>query len=322
MPGVGYLERGENRPKLLELDSPREVLVERLLLKDSPYWTFWAHGADGLEVRHTRIDARRTSEPKHTTIDLTAFNTDGFDVTGRNVWIHDCEVWNQDDCVCVKVCDSSCWLAHARPFVHANVSSPADAPMNPSQDDSRDMLFERIRASGLGLTIGSIGGSTVRNITFRDVVMPDTYKGIYLKFRGPGLVEDVLFENVTIERPEQWALWMGPAQQSDSSDLCAAHPCSICWPEFAWLGAACDPPAGGLYRNITLRDVSILEPRKHSPGVLYGSSESPMEDILFDNVKVHRSEGTAVREVRARQRASVHASECPTLYNVCCWRAY
>ena len=28
-------------------------------------------------------------------IDMTAFNTDGFDVSGKNVWIHDCQIWNQ-----------------------------------------------------------------------------------------------------------------------------------------------------------------------------------------------------------------------------------
>lgn len=38
------------------------------------------------------------------------------------------------------------------------------------------MLFERINASGVGLTIGSIGSSTVRNITFRDSVMQSSYK--------------------------------------------------------------------------------------------------------------------------------------------------
>ena len=27
------------------------------------------------------------------------------------------------------------------------------------------------------------------------------------------------------QAPEQWAIWIGPAQQSDSSSLCAAHPC-------------------------------------------------------------------------------------------------
>ena len=49
------------------------------------------------------FSARRTNEDHHGIIDLTAFNTDGFDVTGRNVWIHDCVVWAQDDCIAVKV---------------------------------------------------------------------------------------------------------------------------------------------------------------------------------------------------------------------------
>ena len=47
--------------------------------------------------------ARRTEQDHHNIIDLTAFNTDGFDVSGRNVWIHDCSVWDQDDCIAVKV---------------------------------------------------------------------------------------------------------------------------------------------------------------------------------------------------------------------------
>ena len=31
-----------------------------------------------------------------------AFNTDGFDVAGKNIYIHDCTVWNDDDTVCIK----------------------------------------------------------------------------------------------------------------------------------------------------------------------------------------------------------------------------
>ena len=54
------------------------------------------------------------------------------------------------------------------------------------KDGSHDMLFERIEASGLGLTIGSIGGSSNNNITFRDCHMHKTSKGIYMKFRGNG----------------------------------------------------------------------------------------------------------------------------------------
>ena len=49
------------------------------------------------------FSAKRTDQDHHGIIDMTAFNTDGFDVTGRNVWIHDCSVWDQDDCIAVKV---------------------------------------------------------------------------------------------------------------------------------------------------------------------------------------------------------------------------
>ena len=36
------------------------------------------------------------TQDNHNIIDMTAFNTDGFDVTGRNVWIHDVSIWNQE----------------------------------------------------------------------------------------------------------------------------------------------------------------------------------------------------------------------------------
>jgi polygalacturonase len=40
---------------------------------------------------------------KHGAVELQAFNTDGFDVSGRNVHIHDVRIWNDDDCIAVKV---------------------------------------------------------------------------------------------------------------------------------------------------------------------------------------------------------------------------
>jgi hypothetical protein len=38
---------------------------------------------------------------------------------------------------------------------------------------------------------------------------------IWLRPEG-GLVKDILFQNITMEEPEQWAVWIGPAQQSDT----------------------------------------------------------------------------------------------------------
>ena len=111
--------------------------------------------------------------------------------------------------------------------------------------------MERVNASGVGLTIGSIGGSHNRNITFRDCYVHKGVKGIYLKFRsGGGTVSDVLYENIFMDEPSEAAIWIGPAQQSDSNQLCAPHPCSICWPQKK--GAQCNPPES-VYSNITLR---------------------------------------------------------------------
>jgi len=265
LPGIGYLVRGENRPRLIEVQGSRDLLFENWFFKNSPYWTFWVHDVDGLEVRHCEISAKRKDSDHHDIIDLTAFNTDGFDVTGKNVWIHDCTVWDQDDCIAVK-------------------------------DGSENMLFERITASGVGLTIGSIGSSVVNNITFRDSYMHHTFKGIYTKFRGDnGRISNVLYENIYIEAPEQWAIWIGPAQQSDSSSLCAAHPCSLCWPQLANVGAECNMGSMNVYENITLRNITIVDPKfSYGQGVIIGSEDLPMKNIVFDGVRVLQAENSDV----------------------------
>lgn len=219
-----------------------------------------------LEIRHSSIDARRMKDDGHNLIDMTAFNTDGFDVTGTNVWIHDCDIWNQDDCIAVK----ESW--RYRDEQGRGVAS--------------NMLFERIRASGVGLTIGSIAGSVVQNITFRDCYMHHTYKGIYMKFRdteSAGVIKDVTYENIFIDTPSQWPVWIGPAQQSDSARLCAAHPCSICWPEVP--GSECNMPSSVSYENILLKNITILNPTK-SPGVIRGNESNPMQKVVFEDVQV------------------------------------
>ena len=269
IPGIGYLVRGENRPRLFNVEDSKNILVENIFFLNSPYWTFWVHGVDGLEVRNSEISARRSDQDNHNIIDMTAFNTDGFDVSGKNVWIHDCKVWDQDDCIAVK-------------------------------GTSENMLFERIEASGIGVTIGSIGCSTVNNITFRDVYMHHTWKGIYMKFRGcseanAARISNVLYENIYMDQPEQFSIWIGPAQQSDSNQLCAAHPCSICWPQFAELlpnKATCEGQSNSRYENITLRNITIYDPQyKYGQGVILAAEDTPMENILFHDVRVVDAKG-------------------------------
>jgi hypothetical protein len=251
---IKFLKFQENRPRIIHIKGSKNVLVERLQLKNSPYWTFYAEKSNGLVIRHTDVDARWTNANTHTLVDLQAFNTDGFDVTGKNVYIHDCTIWNQDDCISVK-------------------------------DGSEDMLFERISCSGLGLVVGSIGDSLVRNITFRDSYLPNTFKGIYMKTRwydaAPvgerASISDVLYQNITMDNPEQYAIWIGPAQQT-------GQPCSLLWTLDEH--AECHMSGYQTWSNIVLRDITINNP-KQSPGVLMGNSSNPMQGVVFENVVVN-----------------------------------
>ncbi|CAJ1338786.1 unnamed protein product [Effrenium voratum] len=253
-----YLENEENRPRLWEMDVVKDVLVEKLLLTNSPYWTTWFTQVDGLEIRDADILNRRNGRRGHDLWNLGAFNTDGWDLQGTNVWVHHSKVWNQDDCFTVK-------------------------------GSSSNMLFENIEASGLGLTIGSQGGKdVVTNITFRNVYMDRTYKGIYMKFRDVdkdevSIIQNITYENIYMKEPEQWAIWIGPAQQSDSRYFWEGHPCSLLWPSMP--GAQCHPSERGIYRNILLRNITIDNP-KMQPGVIWAGKSFPMKNLTFDSVRV------------------------------------
>ena len=42
LPWIGYLMHLEDRPKLFSMDHGRDILVENITFRNSPYWTFWA----------------------------------------------------------------------------------------------------------------------------------------------------------------------------------------------------------------------------------------------------------------------------------------
>ncbi|CAF1204769.1 unnamed protein product [Adineta steineri] len=256
----------DDRPRLLVIYNSTNLLIENLLLKNSPKWTFYGKDVANVEIRHTDIDARIHPDAHwHDLDELTAFNTDGFDVSGTNVWIHDCNIWNDDDCIAVKQQDSNSF--------HSSCSE--------------NMLFERINASGVGLTIGSIGPSAahscVRNITFRNCTMFNTFKGIYLKSRpgnggNTGEITDILYESIQIHNASQWAIWIGPQQAAFKGA------CSLLWPFIP--ETSCPIPSGIKWNNIILRNITINSPQI-SPGVIIGNTSSPIQNVLFDNVIVN-----------------------------------
>jgi hypothetical protein len=129
--------------------------------------------------------------------------------------------------------------------------------------------------------------------------------GIYMKTRwsdsGPVgdsvSISDVTYENIVMDEPKQWAIWIGPAQQT-------GQPCPLYWPQMPGSGesdqlfvysygysltdtcAECRVSGYPTWSNIVLRNITINNP-KTSPGVIIGNSSNPITGLVLDNVVVN-----------------------------------
>jgi len=234
------------RPKIMHWKYTTGIVIEKLHLRNSPFWNIDLDDVSNVVVRHvqveTDLDSQRKMMRKHgrtshikdllsldrtpdaalkakldqsqstvnwrdwlarTLIDLHVptfpLNTDGIDVKGTNIHIHDCKIRNFDDIVVPKPCDTNCKLGNC----------------------TQDILVENIEAQGVGLSIGSVSPSPrhncVKNVTFRNIKLSYPAKGVYIKSdpgdRGSGEISSIRFENINIFRPLWWSVWIGPQQQ-------------------------------------------------------------------------------------------------------------
>eukprot|EP00729_Bicosta_minor_P002821 gene2821-15510_t len=216
---ANYLLHGEDRPKLFTVQNGTSIVVEGWHLRQSPYHTFHFDDVRSLVVRYCSVDNRVNEDDSHTLENLGALNTDGFDVSGMDIHIHDCAVWNQDDC------------------------------------------FTIVPTNGDGIYMKSAN---------RAVPPPSSYTAE---------ITNILYENITMDEPEEVPIWIGPAQELDS-----ANACSLLWPSDP--RAKCPPPLPNVrWENITLRNVHIRNP-KESPGLIFGNGSMPMTGVVFENVTV------------------------------------
>lgn len=134
-------------------------------------------------------------------------NTDGIDPSGSDFYVHDVKIHNDDDSIAVK------------PSIRGSVGVDGTA-----YDCTQNMLFENMELVGFGASIGSVPPNKDRKcvdgITMRNVSMPGTGKGIYVKSNGNDCLDgktsqltNLLFENFTITDPFWYAVWIGPQQQ-------------------------------------------------------------------------------------------------------------
>ena len=265
-----------DRPHLIEIDESVNISIFHLHLKDSPRYHISIDDAVGVEVGFVTITVNVIKQKAlykrydlllspEIPIPIFPLNTDGIDIAAKDVYVHDCSVENFDDSVCVK---------------------PAHQGWIYSQC-TENFLVERIHQSlGVGMSIGSVPPSDqvncVRNVTFRDMVFTKPFKAIYVKTnpgdQGSGIISNVLYENIMIDTPIWWGIYIGPQQQEQPGRVgpgCMLYP----------IKHDCPTQPLVTLENFTLRNVSI-----HNgvlfPGILRCNATNPCRNFTFDNVHV------------------------------------
>ena len=210
----------------------------------------------------------RASKMTNLTVQPEDLNTGGINPSGRYIHVHDLRINNDDDSIAVK------------PLNEQSIQGPC----------TEHLLFERLTLIGYGASIGSVPPNEYRhcvnNITFLDIDMPETGKGIYIKSNPHCGVSktcqlsNILYQNITITNPSWWAIWVGPQQQHEPGKK-LDEKCALDYP----IDEHCPTQGCADFRSIVLKDVTITNPR-YSPGVFLGNVTNPME-ITLDNVNVH-----------------------------------
>jgi polygalacturonase len=191
---------------------------------------------------------------------IKAFNTDGIDIHGSNVYIHDCHIHVGDDCIAVK--------------------------------DGSDWIVEDITASGMGMSIGSVGFA--ENIVFRNIFFTNTIRAIFVKTDS----KNIIFENFYVKKALIFPVWIGPAYQGINNN------CPLTWPfistkltslmsyflytNFNIINNLCIPTINSI-GSITIENITILESAT-TPFVIIANNNYKISVTNFNVIKT-KSEG-------------------------------
>lgn len=126
-------------------------------------------------------------------------NTDGIDFHGKNGVFKRVKISNFDDTIVAK------------PGYRGDYQSNC----------TEDLWIEDCDITwGVGMTIGSIAPNynhaCINNVTFKNIRFEDPLKAIYIKPNpgnaGSGQITNILYEDIVINRPIWWAIYIGPQQ--------------------------------------------------------------------------------------------------------------
>ncbi|WP_064710043.1 glycoside hydrolase family 28 protein [Rhizobium bangladeshense] len=192
--GAGSYTRGEDvemgtlvaqklRPRTIVLEDCRNIRIEDIRIEDSPMWTMHFAGCENLIVKGVSVDNNRRMP-----------NTDGIVIDGcRNVTIEGSSFRTADDGIVLKTT-----LREDGRFTGACENIQA-----------RDCIIE---SRSCALKIGTESFSPFRAISFENIAVEGSNRGLGIFSRDGGLVDCVRFAGITLDCHETPAGFWGSGE--------------------------------------------------------------------------------------------------------------
>lgn len=177
------MKRGFLRPPLVQFMHSKDILIQGVTFRNSPFWTINPEFCDNVTIHAVTVLNPQRLAP----------NTDGINPEScSNVRISDCFISVGDDCITIK----------------SGKDQPGRAKAKPAENYS---ITNCTMLSGHGgVVIGSEMSGDVKKITISNCVFDGTDRGIRLKtVRGRGgVVEDIRVDNIIMKNIKDQAIVM------------------------------------------------------------------------------------------------------------------
>ena len=256
------------RPTIININDSINISISRLYLHNSPRFNIYCDNVLYAEISLLTIWVDVIYQKnilQSFKIPIFPFNTDGIDVKGKFIHIHDINISNYDDTVCVKP--------------SKNTTKKLN---NLMMDCSSNILVENIIIhEGAGISIGSVSSShmsCIKNVTYRKIVAYNPLKLIYVKTGAidnaetyNAIIENITYIDIRAYNPILWPIYIGPQQQKEPDGTGDGI-----WP-------VTNPFVN--ISNIYISDI-IVENAYSKPGIIRCNNTNPCKNIKFNSVQI------------------------------------
>lgn len=235
---------GENRPELIHMRGCENVQINGITLRDPASWCQQYDQCRNLVLYRVKVDAK------------CYWNNDGLDVVDcRNVLIRECDIDASDDAYCFK--------SHSRDGLSENV------------------LVEhcKARSSANAIKFGTVTRGTFRNFTFLDIDIRDTYRSaITIASVDGSRIEDITFDSIrAVNTGNPIFLRLSHRNAQADQQPCLRH---VVISNSTFEVPFDKPDAGYLYEG-PVED----QPRNISPASIVGCPSQHIAGVVLDHVE-------------------------------------